>query len=71
MAQAATAAKKPVASPYGVPSLRVIKAPKPRHNQKLFPFEQTSLNGLINQLNACSPRVRTAFMKYLSKLPAE
>lgn len=62
MSQAAVTAQ-PVG--YGVPVHKIALVPHLARKDALLPFEQDQLNRLIGQLNASSPRVKTAFLKHI------
>lgn len=48
---------------------QTLEKPTPKVDAPLLPFEERTLNYLINQLNAIEPRVRDAFFNHIADLP--
>lgn len=53
-----------ISSPYGVSAKSVLKAPT--EAGPLAPFEERTLNYLVNQFNAASPRIQDEFLKQIN-----
>ena len=47
---------------------QTLEKPTPKVDAPLLPFEERTLNHLINQLNALEPRVRSAFFDHIAGL---
>lgn len=57
-----------ISSPYGVSATSVLKAPEVTKNTPLAPFEERTLNYLVNQFKAASPRIQAEFLKQINDI---
>lgn len=55
-----------ISSPYGVSAKSVLQAPETKQDTPLAPFEERTLNYLVNQFNAASPRIQAEFLKQIN-----